>query len=249
MYYQVHRMTYPFKCLVIIPTYNEIDNVEDIILAALKQGAHFDVLIVDDNSPDGTANKVLEIQQQFPGRLQLIKRTGKLGLASAYIEGFNYGLAHKYDFIFEMDADFSHDPNDLNKLLDACVNNKADIAVGSRYTKNGGISNWPMKRLILSYGASLYVRLVTWMPIKDPTAGYMCYSKNALQNLDLDNNKFSGYAFQIEMKYKAYQKGFKMVEVPIIFTDRKKGVSKMNANIVKEAIKGVLGLRFKSLRS
>lgn len=242
-------MTLPHKCLVIIPTYNEIDNVEDIIRATLAQGNHFQVLIVDDNSPDGTSDKVVELQHEFSDRLHLLKRSGKLGLATAYIEGFKYGLDKNFDFIFEMDADFSHNPADLNRLLQACSERKADIAVGSRYVKNGGITNWPMNRLVLSYGASLYVRLVTWMPIKDPTAGFICYSNKVLKALDLDNNKFSGYAFQIEMKYKAYQQEFKIEEVPIIFTDRKKGVSKMNANIVKEAIKGVLGLRFKSLRS
>lgn len=242
-------MTLPLKCLVIIPTYNEIDNVEDIIRATLAQGNHFQVLIVDDSSPDGTAEKVSELQNEFSSNLHLLKRSGKLGLATAYIEGFKFGLENEFDFIFEMDADFSHNPVDLNRLLEACTERNADIAIGSRYVKKGGILNWPLNRLILSYGASIYVRLVTWMPIKDPTAGFICYSKKVLKTLNLDDNKFSGYAFQIEMKYKAYTLGFKFEEVPIIFTDRKKGVSKMNANIVKEAIKGVLGLRFKSLRS
>lgn len=242
-------MTLPLKCLVIIPTYNEIDNVEDIIKVALAQGEHFQILIVDDNSPDGTAQKVLDLQKEYPSSLHLLRRSGKLGLASAYIEGFKFGLENDFDFIFEMDADFSHNPTDLNRLLEACTKRNADIAIGSRYVKNGGIENWPMNRLILSYGASIYVRLVTWMPIKDPTAGFICYSNKVLKTINLDDNKFSGYAFQIEMKYKAYTLGFKFEEVPIIFTDRKKGVSKMNANIVKEAIKGVLGLRFKSLRS
>jgi dolichol-phosphate mannosyltransferase len=242
-------MSLPLKCLVIIPTYNEIENVEDIIRATFTQGSHLEVLIVDDNSPDGTSDRVIELQKEFPDRLHLLKRSGKLGLATAYIEGFRYGLDKNFDYIFEMDADFSHNPNDLNRLLEACTKRNADVAVGSRYVKNGGITNWPLNRLILSYGASVYVRLVTWMPIKDPTAGFICYSHKVLEALNLNENKFSGYAFQIEMKYKAYQKGFIIEEVPIIFTDRKKGISKMNANIVKEAIKGVLGLRFKSLRS
>lgn len=236
------------KCLVIIPTYNEIENVADIISAVLSQGTHFHVLIVDDNSPDGTASIVLKMKADQPDRIHLLQRSGKMGLGTAYIAGFQFGLNHQYDYLFEMDADFSHDPKDLNRLLEGCVHTKADFAIGSRYVKGGGISNWPKDRLFLSYGASLYVRLITGMPIKDPTAGFICYHNRVLRGLDLSKIKFSGYAFQIEMKYAAYLKGFKWNEVPIIFSDRIKGTSKMSTNIVSEAIKGVLGLRLKAFK-
>lgn len=235
------------KCLVIIPTYNEIENIGDIIAAVLSQGLHFHVLIVDDNSPDGTANLVVEMKNEQPERIHLLQRSGKMGLGTAYIAGFQFGLYHQYDYLFEMDADFSHDPKDLNRLLDGCLQKNTDFAIGSRYVKGGGISNWPKDRLFLSYGASLYVRLITGMPIKDPTAGFICYHNTVLRGLDLNKIKFSGYAFQIEMKYAAYLKGFKWKEVPIIFSDRIKGTSKMSANIVSEAIKGVLGLRIKAI--
>jgi dolichol-phosphate mannosyltransferase len=235
------------KCLIVVPTYNEKDNVGDIIDAIIKQNENFHVLIVDDNSPDGTSNIVLDKQKNNPAKIFLLKRAGKLGLGTAYIEGFKFGLAKGYDYIFEMDADFSHNPADLIRLLQACKDG-ADFAIGSRYTKNGGISNWPKDRLIMSYGASLYVRAVTWMPIKDATAGFMCYSRNVLEKINLDKIHFTGYAFQIEMKYSAYLKGFKWKEVPIIFSDRIKGVSKMSGSIVSEAIKGVLGLRLKALQ-
>ncbi|HMT00128.1 MAG TPA: polyprenol monophosphomannose synthase [Saprospiraceae bacterium] len=236
------------KCLVIIPTYNEIENIGDIISAVLSQGSHFHILIVDDNSPDGTASLVLERKADLPDRIHLLQRSGKLGLGTAYIAGFQFGLNHQYDYLFEMDADFSHDPKDLNRLLDGCLQKNADFAIGSRYVKGGGISNWPKDRLFLSYGASIYVRIVTGMPIKDPTAGFICYHNKVLRGLDLSKIKFSGYAFQIEMKYAAYLKGYKWIEVPIIFSDRIKGTSKMSTNIVSEAIKGVLGLRLKAFK-
>ncbi len=235
------------RCLVIIPTYNEIENVEDIINAVLRQGDHFHVLIVDDNSPDKTADKVRSLQMQNPSRILLHQRAGKLGLGTAYIAGFRIALANNFDFIFEMDADFSHNPDDLPKLLQACKNG-SDFAVGSRYTKGGGISNWSRYRLFLSYGASLYVRMITWMPIKDPTAGFICYKREVLEAINLDRIHFTGYAFQIEMKYSAFLKGFTWKEVPIVFSDRTRGVSKMSSNIVSEAIKGVLGLRLKAIQ-
>lgn len=236
------------KCLVIIPTYNEIENIVDIIAAVLDQGSHFHVLIVDDNSPDGTANAVQNLGNEYGTRVFLIQRSGKLGLGTAYIAGFNYGLQNGYDYLFEMDADFSHNPKDLNRLLDGCIQNGAQLAVGSRYMKGGGISNWSKYRLFLSYGASLYVRFITGMSVKDPTAGFICYHRSVLEGIDLNKIKFTGYAFQIEMKYAASLKGFKWIEIPIIFSDRIKGSSKMSANIVSEAIKGVLGLRIKALR-
>ncbi|MBK8699883.1 MAG: polyprenol monophosphomannose synthase [Saprospiraceae bacterium] len=236
------------KCLVIIPTYNEIENIEDIILAVLSQNHSFEVLVVDDNSPDGTAAKAKEIGLSHPGRLHLLERPGKLGLGTAYIAGFRFGLDHDYDYIFEMDADFSHNPSDLSRLLEACQADGADFSIGSRYVKGGGISNWPKDRLFLSYAASIYVRTITWMPIKDPTAGFICYHRRVLSGIDLNKIKFTGYAFQIEMKYAAYLAGFKWKEVPIVFSDRVKGASKMSTNIVSEAIKGVLGLKIKAVK-
>ncbi len=187
------------------------------------------------------------MQEVYGDKLHLLERSGKLGLGSAYIAGFKYGLGLNYDYIFEMDADFSHKPEDLNRLFNACQNG-ADVAVGSRYTKGGGVKDWPMDRLILSYGASLYVRMITWMWVKDPTAGFICYSSKVLRQMDFSRIKFNGYAFQIEMKYYAHRLGFKIKEVPIIFADREKGQSKMNANIVSEAIKGVIGLRLRALK-
>ncbi len=234
-------------CLIIIPTYNEVENVEGIIAAVLSQGENFHVLIVDDNSPDGTAMLVEKLAQNN-NKIHLLKRAGKLGLGTAYIAGFKYALAHNFAYIFEMDADFSHNPNDLPILLNACKNEGADFAIGSRYVKGGGISDWSKYRLFLSYSASIYVRLITWMPIKDATAGFICYKKEVLEKINLDKIHFSGYAFQIEMKYAAYLNGFKWKEVPITFSDRIKGVSKMNSNIVSEALKGVLGLRIKALQ-
>lgn len=235
------------NCLVIIPTYNEIENIDSIIDAALGQGRPYHVLIVDDNSPDGTASKVKE-KQKTDSRIHLLERKGKLGLGTAYIEGFRYGIKHGFDYIFEMDADFSHNPNDLPRLLEAIKDQGYDIAVGSRYTKGGDISNWPTDRKLLSYSASVYVRSITWMPVADPTAGFICYKRAVLEQLDLDKVTFIGYAFQIEMKFYAWLKGFRIKEVPITFSDREKGKSKMSSNIISEAIKGVLAMRWRALR-
>ena len=233
------------SCLVIIPTYNEFENIHSIIDAVLKQGTHFAVLIVDDNSPDGTGD-VVKMLQAKETRIHLIQRSGKLGLGTAYIAGFKYGLSKGFDFIFEMDADFSHNPNDLPRLLNACLQG-ADIAVGSRYVKGGDIKNWSKDRILLSYGASLYVRTITWMPDMDPTAGFICYNRKVLESMNLDKVKFIGYTFQIEMKFYALNLGFKIKEVPITFVDREKGNSKMHANIVSEAIKGVLQMRWRKM--
>lgn len=231
------------KNLVIIPTYNEIENVEKMIRTVFELPRVFELLIVDDGSPDGTANKVKELQKEFSGKLHIEERKGKLGLGTAYIHGFKWALARDYDFIFEMDCDFSHNPKDLVRLLEACENG-ADVAVGSRYTKGGQVSNWPIGRILMSYFASVYVRIVLWLPVKDTTAGFKCYRKKVLQTIDLDAVRFMGYAFQIEMKYRAYKKGFKIVEVPIMFTDRVLGVSKMSTKIFKEAFVGVVQMRF-----
>ncbi len=231
------------KNLVIIPTYNEIENIEKMIRTVFELPREFELLIVDDGSPDGTANKVKELQQEFSGKLHIEERKGKLGLGTAYIHGFKWALARDYDFIFEMDCDFSHNPKDLVRLLEACENG-ADVSVGSRYTKGGQVSNWPIGRILMSYFASVYVRIVLWLPVKDTTAGFKCYRKKVLQTIDLDAVRFMGYAFQIEMKYRAYKKGFKIVEVPIMFTDRVLGVSKMSTKIFKEAFVGVVQMRF-----
>ena len=233
------------SCLVIIPTYNEIENIHSIIRAVLQQGEQFSVLIVDDNSPDGTG-EVVEILQETENRIHLLQRSGKLGLGTAYIAGFRYGINKAFDYIFEMDADFSHNPDDLKRLLKACQEG-ADMAIGSRYIKGGDIKNWSKDRLVLSYGASLYVKSITWLPVNDPTAGFICYKRKVLESLDLDKIKFIGYTFQIEMKYYAWSKGFKLAEVPITFVDREKGNSKMHANIVSEAIKGVLKMRWRKM--
>ena len=236
------------NAIVIIPTFNEIENIEAILRAVFKADELFHVLVVDDNSPDGTANKVIELQKEFSGKLFLEIRKEKSGLGTAYIHGFKWCLSRQYDFIFEMDADFSHNPKDLNRLLDACQNG-ADLAIGSRYVKGVNVVNWPLGRILLSYGASIYVKLITGMRIKDPTAGFICYKRKVLETINLDEIKFVGYAFQIEMKYKAYLKKFKIVEIPIIFTDRIKGQSKMSGNIISEAVIGVLKLRIDSLLS
>jgi dolichol-phosphate mannosyltransferase len=234
-------------CLVIIPTYNERENVASIIEATLEQGPDFSVLIVDDNSPDGTAEIVKEMQQHNT-RIHMLQRSGKLGLGTAYIEGFKFGIAKGFDFIFEMDADFSHNPKDLSRLKNACVEEGADVAIGSRYVKGGDIKNWSKDRILLSYGASLYVRIITWLPINDPTAGFICYKKEVLESLDFSKIKFIGYTFQIEMNYYSYIKGYKLTEVPITFVDRVKGQSKMDGRIVSEAIKGVLQMRWRKFR-
>ncbi|MDP3556847.1 MAG: polyprenol monophosphomannose synthase [Bacteroidota bacterium] len=231
------------KNLVIIPTYNEIENIEKMVRTVFSLQRNFELLIVDDGSPDGTANTVKELQKQFPDKLHIEERKGKLGLGTAYIHGFKWALARDYDYIFEMDCDFSHNPNDLVRLLETCENG-ADVAVGSRYCKGGKISNWPLGRILMSYFASVYVRIVLWIPIKDTTAGFKCYKRKVLETIDLDAIRFMGYAFQIEMKYRAYKKGFKIVEVPIVFTDRILGESKMSTKIFKEAFLGVIQMRF-----
>ena len=230
--------------LIVIPTYNEIENIEAIIRAVFAQNEGFHILIVDDNSPDGTAKKVQELQSEYPNRLFLEIRTEKKGLGTAYIHGFKWALARNYEYIFEMDADFSHNPADLLRLYEACENG-ADVAIGSRYVKGVNVVNWPLERILLSYGASIYVRVITGMKIKDPTAGFVCYRRRVLEAIELDTVRFVGYAFQIEMKYRAYLKKFRIEEVPIIFTDRTKGKSKMNKSIIREAIFGVIAMRFK----
>jgi dolichol-phosphate mannosyltransferase len=232
--------------LVIIPTYNEKENVEAIIRSVMSLPGGFHVLIIDDGSPDGTADIVKSLIPQFEGRLFIQERKGKLGLGTAYIHGFKWALPKSYQYIFEMDADFSHNPKDLIRLHDACVNG-ADVAVGSRYVKGGAVENWPANRILLSKGASLYSRIITWMPVMDPTAGFVCYRREVLGSLNLDAVSFVGYAFQIEMKFAAWRLGFKVTEVPITFIDRKLGNSKMNKSIVKEGILGVLQLRWQSL--
>lgn len=232
--------------LVIIPTYNEIENIEAIVRTVFDLKKDFHVLVVDDNSPDGTAANVKQLQEEFPNRLFLEVRKEKSGLGTAYIHGFKWALQNKYDYIFEMDADFSHKPSDLSRLHRACVNG-ADVAVGSRYKKGVNVVNWPLYRILLSYGASFYVKLITGMRVHDPTAGFMCYKREVLEAIDLDAVRFIGYAFQIEMKYRAYLKKFKIEEVSIIFTDRINGESKMNSSIIKEAIFGVIGMKFRSM--
>ncbi|MEY8849981.1 polyprenol monophosphomannose synthase [Psychroserpens sp. XS_ASV72] len=233
--------------IIIIPTYNEIENIEAIVRAVFGQKKEFDILIVDDNSPDLTALKVKELQDEFNGRLFLLQRKHKTGLGSAYIDGFKWCLKKHYNFIFEMDADFSHDPNDLVYLYNACAVKGADMSIGSRYVVGVNVVNWPMSRVLLSYFASKYVRLITRMKIHDTTAGFVCYKRKVLEAIDLDNIKFVGYAFQIEMKFKAYLKKFKIVEVPVVFTDRTKGKSKMSGSIISEAIFGVINMKLKSI--
>ncbi len=233
--------------LVIIPTYNEKENIEAIIDAVMNLQQNFHVLIVDDNSPDGTATIVKDLQKKYVGTLFLEERKGKQGLGTAYIHGFRWALANEYGFIFEMDADFSHHPSDLDKLYKACFEGNADVAVGSRYVKGGCIENWPRNRILLSKAASLYTRVITWMPIKDSTAGFMCYKKQVLETINFDVIKFVGYAFQIEMKFAVWKLGFKIKEVPITFTDRKLGASKMTKGIIKEGILGVLNIQWHSL--
>ncbi len=232
------------NCLVIIPTYNEIENIEKMIRKVFSLPRPFHLLIVDDGSPDGTAAKVKELQQEFTNQIFIEERKGKLGLGTAYIHGFKWALKRNYDYIFEMDCDFSHNPDDLLRLLSACEGN-ADVAVGSRYVKGGNVSNWDRKRILLSYFASLYVRIILWFNVKDTTAGFKCYRRKVLETINLDTIKFMGYAFQIEMKYTAYKKGFRIVEVPITFVDRVLGTSKMSSKIFKEAFLGVLQMRFK----
>jgi dolichol-phosphate mannosyltransferase len=234
--------------LVIIPTFNEIENIEAIVRTIFDLKRAFHVLVVDDNSPDGTANKVKELQEEFSERLFIEVRQEKSGLGTAYIHGFKWGLQRDYEYIFEMDADFSHKPDDLLRLHRACLDG-ADLAIGSRYKKGVNVVNWPLHRVLLSYGASFYVKVITGMRIHDPTAGFICYKRKVLQSINLDKVKFIGYAFQIEMKYRAYLKKFKIEEVSIIFTDRVNGKSKMNSSIIREAIFGVISMRLRSLFS
>ena len=249
------------KRIVIIPTYNEIENIEAILLKVLSLEPIFDVLIVDDGSPDGTAKEVKRLQSENEGRIHLLERKGKLGLGTAYIEGFKIALEKGYDFIFEMDADFSHNPDDLIRLFKACAtpdelkaenldeseSGNGDMSIGSRYINGVNVVNWPMSRVLMSYFAGFYVRFITGMKVQDATSGFVCYRRNTLETLPLDQIKFIGYAFQVEMKFTTWKYGFKLVEVPIIFTDRTKGTSKMSANIFKEAIFGVIQMKVHSL--
>ena len=232
--------------LLIIPTYNERENIA-LILKTVFEQKDFHVLIIDDNSPDNTADIVKNLFAKYPGQLFLEERVGKLGLGTAYIHGFQWALDKGYRYIFEMDADFSHNPKDLERLYNACKNNGADVAIGSRYVKGGRVENWPWLRVIISKGASLYTRMLTWMPIKDPTAGFVCYKREVLEVINFEEISFVGYAFQIEMKFAAWKLGFRIKEVPITFIDRQYGVSKMNKGIVKEGIFGVLRLKWMSM--
>lgn len=232
-------------CVVIIPTYNEIENIESIVRAVLSLHKPFDILIVDDNSPDKTADKVITLQEEFSGRLFLEKREKKSGLGTAYVHGFKWALDRNYQYIFEMDADFSHNPNDLEKLYDTCHFGSADMAIGSRYVTGVNVVNWPLNRVLMSYFASVYVRMITGMKIHDATAGFVCYTRAVLESININKIKFVGYAFQIEMKYRTFVNNFQITEVPIIFTDRTKGQSKMSNSIIKEAVLGVISLRIR----
>ncbi|MFT2009499.1 polyprenol monophosphomannose synthase [Pontibacter sp. 13R65] len=232
--------------LVIIPTYNEKENIEAMVRKVMSLSHPFELLIIDDDSPDGTADIVRALQQEFPERLHLETRQGKLGLGTAYIHGFKYALRHGYEYIFEMDADFSHNPKDLVRLYAACAKGGYDVAIGSRYSQGVNVINWPMSRVLMSYFASAYVRLITGMPIADTTAGFKCYRRKVLETIQLNKIRFVGYAFQIEMKFLAYKYGFKIKEVSIIFTDRTKGESKMSKGIFKEAVLGVLKMKIRS---
>ena len=233
--------------LIIIPTYNEIENIENIIISTFNLYPTINILIVDDNSPDLTSKKVEDLKPKFKDQLFLLKRLKKEGLGTAYVAGFKWALKNKFNYVFEMDADFSHNPKDIKRILEPMLENNYDVSIGSRYIKGINVVNWPLSRIILSYTASLYVRLITRMNIKDSTSGYICYKKTVLESIDLDNIKFTGYAFQIEMKYKSYLKNFKIIEVPIIFSDRLFGVSKLNGSIISEAIFGVIAMRIKNI--
>ena len=230
--------------IVIIPTYNEKENIENIIRAVFGLEKTFHILIIEDGSPDGTASIVKELQKEFPERLFMIERKGKLGLGTAYICGFKWAVEHKYDYIFEMDADFSHNPNDLPRLYDACANEGFDVAIGSRYVSGVNVVNWPMGRVLMSYYASKYVRFITGIKVKDTTAGFKCYRREVLETIELDKVRFKDYAFQIEMKFTAHKCGFKIKEVPVIFVNRELGTSKMNSSIFGEAVFGVMRLRW-----
>ncbi len=235
------------ESLVIIPTYNEIENISRMIATVMELAERFDVLVIDDGSPDGTASAVRQCQSEFPGRVHLLERSGKLGLGTAYIAGFKWALSRSYEFVLEMDADFSHNPQDLPRLVHACRAEGADMAIGSRYVSGVNVVNWPIGRVLMSYYASAYVRLITGMKLRDATAGFVCYRRRVLEALDLDKIEFKGYAFQIEMKFKAHCKGFRIVEVPIVFVNRVLGTSKMNSGIFGEAVLGVVKLRLNSL--
>ncbi len=244
----LHNCTFAMNDgIVIIPTFNEIENIETIVRTVFSLHKAFDVLIVDDNSPDHTADKVIALQSEFNNRLHLEKRSKKSGLGTAYVHGFHWALARHYSYIFEMDADFSHNPTDLEKLYNACHLGEADVAIGSRYVTGVNVVNWPLSRVLMSYFASVYVKLITGMKIHDATAGFICYKRQVLEQINIDKIKFIGYAFQIEMKYRAYTHKFRIVEVPIIFTDRTKGQSKMSNAIIKEAVFGVISLRIRKL--
>lgn len=232
--------------IVLIPTYNEKENIAAIIHAVFELPRQFHILVIDDNSPDGTAEIVRSLQKQFPGALHLMERAGKQGLGTAYIAGFKWAIARKYEYIFEMDADFSHNPDDLPRLYDACAVQGGDLAIGSRYITGVNVVNWPMGRVLMSYFASMYVRLVTGMKVRDTTAGFKCYRRRVLEAIDLDNIRFKGYAFQIEMKFTAYKLGFKIIEVPVIFINRRYGTSKMSGDIFGEALFGVIRLKVAS---
>lgn len=234
------------KSIVIIPTYNEKENIELIIKKVFSLESGFDVLIIDDHSPDGTASIVKKLMSEHPNRLNIIERAGKLGLGTAYIEGFKWALQHKYEYIFEMDADFSHNPEDLVRLYEACHDQGADLAIGSRYISGINVINWPLKRVLMSYFASVFVRRVTGMKVMDTTAGFKCYRHTVLRTIELDKIKMKGYGFQIEMKFKTWKYGFKVMEVPIIFTDRKVGTSKMSGGIFGEAFMGVIKMKLSS---
>ncbi|MBU0519075.1 polyprenol monophosphomannose synthase [bacterium] len=233
------------RALVVIPTYNEIENINQIIPAVLEQGPSLDILVVDDNSPDGTADEVRKLMQQHGDRLQLLERPGKMGLGTAYVTGFKYALERGYDYIMEMDADFSHDPKVLPRFLEAIQ--EADLVLGSRYVNGVNVINWPLRRLLLSYGASMYTRFITGLPVKDPTGGFKCFRREVLEAIDLDRVKSNGYSFQIEMSFRVWNKKFKVKEIPIVFTDRVGGKSKMSSKIVREAIWMVWKLKIRQL--
>lgn len=233
--------------LVIIPTYNEIENIEKMLHTVMALPDGFDVLIIDDGSPDGTADAVRRVAKEYEGRINLECRSGKLGLGTAYIHGFKWALKRGYEFVIEMDADFSHNPDDLTKLYHECKDRGADMSIGSRYISGVNVVNWPMGRVLMSYFASAYVRMITRMPLRDSTAGFVCYRRRVLETLDLDKIEFKGYAFQIEMKFKTWRKKFKVVEIPIVFVNRQLGTSKMNSSIFGEAVFGVIKLRLRSL--
>jgi dolichol-phosphate mannosyltransferase len=243
----VSKNIFVSNSLVIIPTYNEKENAEKMVRKIFSLPHDFHLLIIDDGSPDGTGAIVKGLQKEFEGRLHVLERAGKLGLGTAYITGFKWAIEKKYDYIFEMDCDFSHNPDDLLRLYHACANEGADVAIGSRYIRGANVVNWPLGRVVMSYYASVYVRVITGIHIKDTTAGFKCYRRKVLETIELDKIKFIGYAFQIEMKFTAWKHGFKIVEVPIVFTDRTEGTSKMSKGIFQEAVLGVIELRWKSL--